>query len=95
MYVQLICRKKIGHFTVMVNERVTRIGCALVKHQLNGFKYKYFVCNYSYTNILNEAVYTTGESCTGCKSGCHRIYKGLCNEKEIVLAEPTPVYVYI
>lgn len=81
-------RKKIGHFTVMVNEKTSQIGCALVKHQSNGFKYKYFVCNYSYTNFLGEAVYTPGESCSGCKAGCHRIYRGLCHEKESVPSEP-------
>lgn len=72
----------------MVNERASRIGCALVKHQLNGFKYLYLVCNYSFTNILGEPVYIPGPSCSGCKMGCHRIYRGLCHENEIVNSDP-------
>lgn len=82
------CRKKIGHFTAIVNEKTTRIGCSLVRHQINGFKYLYLVCNYSYTNFLGEPIYTPGPTCSYCETGQHRIYHGLCSENENVIPEP-------
>lgn len=53
----------IGHFTVMVNDNVRRLGCSYIVYEEPGkrplqicYKY-YFVCNYSYTNFVGEKTY--------------------------------------
>ena len=78
----------IGHFTAIVGQKVNRVGCALVKHQEGIFKYLYLVCNYSYTNVIEEAVYAAGKTCSKCETGCHKVYKGLCSAKEPIRPLP-------
>lgn len=89
-----IFRKKIGHFTVMANERVDRVGCALIKYQQNGYNYIHLVCNYSYNNIWEERVYSPGPPTSACKTGPHSIYQGLCGPTEAVVPFPDIKYIY-
>lgn len=83
----VIFRKKIGHFTVMVNDKNNAIGCAMIRHQERGFKYRYLVCNYGYTNILGRPVYEKGAAGSKCKER-HPVYEGLCSAKQIVIPVP-------
>lgn len=76
----------------MVNQKVTRMGCASVmfsaiKHKKLHYKLV-FTCNFSYTNILDEPVYETGDSCSKCTTGCNETYEGLCNKDEEIIAIP-------
>uniref|UniRef100_A0A023EMP6 Venom allergen-1 n=1 Tax=Aedes albopictus TaxID=7160 RepID=A0A023EMP6_AEDAL len=82
----------IGHFTQMVNDRVTMVGCSLVHYVTypNGeetLNY-YFVCNYSMANVIGGRVYTKGTTGSNCKTGQNPNFKGLCSSKEKV--EPKP-----
>ncbi|KXJ82045.1 hypothetical protein RP20_CCG015839 [Aedes albopictus] len=78
----------IGHFTQIVSDRTSRIGCAMVSYKRGSFINKLFVCNYGLTNIVNQPVYVAGNVCSGCRSGCNAKYPGLCNTAEIVRNNP-------
>lgn len=80
-------RKAIGHFTVMVNDKNNAVGCAMIRHQENGFKYRYLVCNYGYTNILGRPVYEKGPTGSKC-SKRHPVYEGLCSTDQKVIPVP-------
>lgn len=80
-------RKKIGHFTVMVNDKNNALGCALIRHQYGGFKYHYFACNYSFTNILQQRVYQPGPPTSRCRRQ-HPVYTGLCSADQVVINAP-------
>lgn len=73
----------IGHFTQLVRDQAKYVGCGVVIYDTihNGFKMQTLLlaCNYSYPNMLNEAVYKSGDVCSNCKK-CNNIYKGLCDE---------------
>ncbi|EAT46091.1 AAEL002693-PA [Aedes aegypti] len=78
----------IGHFTQIVSDRTSRIGCSMVSYNKNGFINKLFVCNYGVTNIINQPVYVAGNVCSGCITGCNRVFPGLCNTAERVSNNP-------
>lgn len=73
----------------MVNEKQTNVGCGIAQFKYNGYFSIYLVCNYAITNILNSPVYTAGSSCSGCTTGCHPTYKGLCSPTEPIVPKPT------
>lgn len=89
-------KPKINHFTTFVNEKATRVGCAIALF------YQYFnkktfnamllACNYSFTNILGDPSYTQGPPCSQCYTGCSAVYPGLCNENEWYKNEPEEDY---
>ncbi|XP_062553203.1 antigen 5 like allergen Cul n 1-like isoform X2 [Armigeres subalbatus] len=78
----------IGHFTQIVSDRTSRIGCAMVSYNRQRFINKLLVCNYGLTNIVNQPVYVAGNSCSGCTTGCNSQYPGLCNTAENVRNNP-------
>lgn len=70
---------EIGHFTAMVNDRVTEVGCAAVMYvDSKQSKVFLFTCDYSYTNVLNKPVYSTGATGSSCTRGLSKYHKGLC-----------------
>lgn len=71
----------------MVNEKNNAVGCAVSRYQQNGYKYHYLVCNYSFTNILEQAVYEKGPAASKCKKP-HQVYKGLCSADQKVSHSP-------
>jgi len=79
---------EIGHFTEMVNEKNTYLGCGGVKYLTNNQYTIYFVCNYAFNNIYNYTVYTPGAPCSACKTGCHPVYKALCSVNEPIVPVP-------
>nr|AAV90676.1 putative salivary secreted antigen-5 protein AG5-2 [Aedes albopictus] len=74
--------KTIGHFTAMVRDVSSHIGCAISTYDQTrkGFKGKSFLlaCNYANTNFINKPIYTDGKPCSQCPR-CHNIYKALCD----------------
>ncbi|KAH8354716.1 hypothetical protein KR084_003277 [Drosophila pseudotakahashii] len=77
--------KKIGHFTLLVSDRVSRVGCAGIRFlepNTNRFQFM-LTCNYDYNNIFNEPIYQSGPA--GSKCVQHRIsekFPGLCDWRD-------------
>ena len=65
--------------------RAKKVGCAVSKYRSAGIQYFYFVCNYSFGNVLMVSVYSTGPSGSKCKSGRDTVYKGVCIVEENIL----------
>ena len=68
------------HFTVMVNDKNNKVGCGLIQYNyqsgswlMDGFM---LTCNYQYTNMLNQPMYTRGTPCSTCT--CSALYPSLC-----------------
>uniref|UniRef100_F6JY57 30.2 kDa salivary antigen 5-related protein n=1 Tax=Phlebotomus tobbi TaxID=33402 RepID=F6JY57_9DIPT len=83
--------KQIGHFTSFIHEKSDKVGCAVAKLTNRQFNMKQYLiaCNYCYTNMMNERVYSTGAPCSKCQSKkCDSKYKNLCDVSEKV--EPIP-----
>jgi hypothetical protein len=74
--------RTIGHFTAMVTERSTQIGCAISSFKYNGWNAYLLACNYASTNIVNYPVYRSGAVASGCTLGRDSIYPGLCTTSE-------------
>lgn len=76
-------QSKAFHFTVMVNDQNNRVGCGMIKYlfrQSNDyFDGIMLTCNYQYTNVLDEAMYSKGPPCSACTTPCSRQYPGLCS----------------
>nr|ABI20191.1 antigen 5 related protein [Phlebotomus duboscqi] len=83
-------RKQIGHFTAFIHEKSDKVGCAVAKFTNNNkFKEYLIACNYCYTNMMKEPIYTKGPPCSQCKNKkCGTVYKNLCPADEKV--DPTP-----
>nr|ABI20180.1 29 kDa salivary protein [Phlebotomus duboscqi] len=82
--------KQIGHFTAFIHEKSDKVGCAVAKFtNKNNFKEYLIACNYCYTNMMKEPIYTKGPPCSQCKKKkCGTVYKNLCPSDEEV--DPTP-----
>ncbi|CAO1423967.1 unnamed protein product [Diamesa hyperborea] len=72
----------IGHFTVMVSERNTQVGCAVSNYVANGRNNTLLACNYATTNMMNRIVYRTGPTASGCTLGRDTRFTGLCRTNE-------------
>ncbi|XP_062539759.1 antigen 5 like allergen Cul n 1-like [Armigeres subalbatus] len=81
-YPQYYNGPQIGHFTQIISDRTVKIGCGLVTFSTYGgdlWTHDYFVCNYSFTNIIGQPAYTKGVSASQCTTGQSLTYPGLCN----------------
>ncbi|CAO1439202.1 unnamed protein product [Diamesa serratosioi] len=72
----------IGHFTVMVSERNTQVGCAISNYVSGGWNWTLLACNYATTNMMNQNIYRTGTTGSGCTLGRDPTYTGLCRTNE-------------
>ncbi|XP_030386532.1 venom allergen 5-like [Scaptodrosophila lebanonensis] len=75
----------IGHFTVMVADRNTDVGCAVSTYSVSGQSYKAFLmaCNYATTNILGVKMYKScSSSAQECTTGRNSQYSNLCSANE-------------
>ncbi|XP_055608802.1 antigen 5 like allergen Cul n 1-like [Uranotaenia lowii] len=73
------------HFAVLANDKANKIGCGLGQWKTpDAWLQLYIVCNYSFNDFIGLPIYTAGEPCSQCKSGCNSKYAGLCDEKEEV-----------
>ncbi|XP_050072740.1 antigen 5 like allergen Cul n 1-like [Anopheles maculipalpis] len=84
---------EIGHFTQMVSDRTWKIGCSAQQwigseEEYNEF---YFVCNYSFTNMIGQPVYVKGKPASRCVSGENKLYPGLCSIHERIYSTPTAI----
>uniref|UniRef100_A0A182JKC2 Venom allergen-1 n=1 Tax=Anopheles atroparvus TaxID=41427 RepID=A0A182JKC2_ANOAO len=79
----------IGHFTQMASDRTWKVGCAMQNWIQDGLWITYyFVCNYSFTNIIAQPVYVRGTTASGCTTGQNPSYPGLCSVNEVVQSVP-------
>ncbi|XP_032570732.1 venom allergen 3 isoform X2 [Drosophila sechellia] len=76
----------VGHFSIIVNDRVSRVGCGFVvgsnceKDGKVGFCH-FLTCHFDYTNVNGSYVYKTGKATTGCndwKTIASIKYSNLC-----------------
>jgi len=77
-----------GHFTQMVNQKVTHVGCAAVLYSDATNRNIYMVCNYAFPNFYHYPVYATGSVGSGCTTGCNPEYPALCNPCENISVQP-------
>ncbi|XP_050085097.1 venom allergen 5-like isoform X2 [Anopheles aquasalis] len=87
----------IGHFTQMISDRSTSVGCGIVLYpqKLDDFVFKQvlYTCNYAITNIIGQPVYRRGlVAASGCVTGPNPAYPGLCSGAENAFIRPIPVY---
>ncbi|XP_053692719.1 venom allergen 5-like [Sabethes cyaneus] len=78
----------IGHFTQIVADRATHLGCSMVTYNESPWIKQLFVCNYAITNIIGQPVYQSGNYCSMCTTGCNANYPGLCNTAENINPNP-------
>lgn len=77
----LLCRK-IGHFTAMVTDRTTQVGCEISSFRSRGYNSYLLACNYASTNIIGCSVYKSGRQAQACSLGADSRYPGLCKISE-------------
>jgi hypothetical protein len=74
--------RNIGHFTVMVHENNTAVGCGMSTYKTisNGRSMNtyLFACNYATTNRIGCPVYNAGTKASGCPEGVDKAYPNLC-----------------
>ncbi|KAL7743288.1 hypothetical protein ACLKA6_012457 [Drosophila palustris] len=76
----------IGHFTVMVADRNTHVGCAVSTYSVQGQSYKAFLmaCNYAATNVIGVKMYNScSVPASKCTTGVNPSYKFLCSNNEV------------
>lgn len=73
--------KVIGHFTVMVADRNTKVGCGAVTYTKGAWTYLYSNCNYATTNMETCKIYTSGPAASECKKK-NSVYPNLCSTEE-------------
>lgn len=75
-----IDRKKIGHFTLLVADRVQRVGCAAAKYLDKNNIYNFLMtCNYDFNNVNGEPIYKTGRPASKCQHKAHGRFENLCD----------------
>lgn len=80
--------KTIGHFTVVVTDRATQVGCALSTYTEGIWRTSLMACNYAFTNLVGAKVYKSGETASGCTTGVNSDYPALCSVNEPIKATP-------
>jgi len=78
--------KVIGHFTAMMQESQTDVGCAAVQvlTTSDGWNWNklFIACNYAMTNFMGSPVYGPGAPASACQTGINSKYPGLCSINE-------------
>lgn len=78
--------KTIGHFTQLITDRATQVGCAIVKYTEKEWKTSLVCCNYAFSNMVGSKVYVMGKTASGCNSGVNPDYPALCGLSEKIKA---------
>lgn len=76
----------IGHFTVMVADKNTRVGCAAVTGPSGSYKKMSLTCNYATNNIIGYPMYVScpNAAASKCTSGKNPTYPNLCSTAEVI-----------
>lgn len=72
------CCSVAGHYTQIVADRSTAVGCAIAAYDSQS----QIVCNYAFTNMGNQPIYVSGKPASGCKTGTNPRFSALCSTKE-------------
>lgn len=80
--------KTIGHFTQLVTDRASSIGCAIARITNNQRKISLVACNYAFTNFEGKKVYESGKAATGCDCGNNPDFPALCSVKDPTKPSP-------
>ncbi|XP_058064259.1 antigen 5 like allergen Cul n 1-like isoform X1 [Anopheles bellator] len=87
----------IGHFTQMISDRTTAVGCGIMIYPKRTedfvFKVILYACNYAITNIVGQSVYRKGETASRCVTGNNAKYPGLCSAEENKFIKAISAYV--
>ncbi|KXJ77771.1 hypothetical protein RP20_CCG006653 [Aedes albopictus] len=78
----------IRHFTQMVSDRSSRIGCAMMSYGKSPWSSKLLVCNYGLTNIMKQSVYLAGPTGSQCLLGHNPDFPALCRTLKVVINYP-------
>lgn len=81
---------EIGHFTQIINNKSSQLGCSVSKWRGNEGATTYLVCNYGLTNIDTQKIYTLGKAASKCTAGVSATYPSLCNPSECDSLKPFP-----
>lgn len=79
--------KVIGHFTQIVADRATKVGCAVSRYTKTN-KESLVACNYAFTNMFDQAVFKKGVAAAGCTTGVNPDLPGLCSVDEPIKPKP-------
>ncbi|XP_037924861.1 allergen Tab y 5.0101-like [Hermetia illucens] len=71
-------------FAILVNQRVTHIGCGTVTFKQNRRLDVITICNFASRNMPGTAVYQAGDTASNCTTGTNPTYPGLCSIDEAV-----------
>lgn len=75
----------IGHFTQVVKDRATHVGCAIARYtDASGWDTVLLACDYARTNMIGEATYLAGPVASKCTTGVNPNFKALCSVKEVI-----------
>ncbi|EDS25644.1 salivary protein [Culex quinquefasciatus] len=79
----------IGHFTALVRDVSTHMGCAIAVQTKTMYSKQhsryltgpqiFLACNYANTNLFGQAIYREGQPCSQCSGKCHKVYTALCD----------------
>lgn len=73
----------IGHFTAMINARMTHVGCGMtIFTNSNNWRQAIFTCNYAFNNFINRPVYVSGAITSQCTTGRDTQFTNLCTINE-------------
>ncbi|KNC32014.1 hypothetical protein FF38_10700 [Lucilia cuprina] len=75
----------IGHFTAMMTDRNTHVGCSAATFSISGSRYKAFLvaCNYASGNLRDVPIYVKCDRpAKNCSTGNNPSYPNLCSIKE-------------
>lgn len=72
----------IGHYTAMVNEKMTHVGCAMSLFEDGTWRVALFACNYAFNNFLGRRVYQHGAAASQCITGRDSVFGNLCTINE-------------
>lgn len=72
----------VGHFTQLVTDRATHVGCAISAYTAGRWKTHLMTCNYAFSNFEGMKVYASGDSATECQSGNNPDFPALCSVDE-------------
>jgi hypothetical protein len=84
--IKTCCNSGAGHFTQMVTDRVTAVGCAMIKFFANSRNNYIFACNYNSVNMIGASTYQSGTPVAGKCTQKNPTYPALCYANDVNIA---------